>query len=102
MKKAIGLGASLFIISFVTGYFFGASKTKSDVWTGFYYPDVEKIEDRRTWVLSPPLHSLDECREWVSVIQRKADSNYDYSCGKGCYFTQQYEGETVICQSDSK
>src|SRR3989344_1016483 len=92
----------LLIICSLISFWLGQYETRQDIWTGFYYPDIERIEDQRTWILSPPLYSLNECREWVSAIHRQNDRNYDYSCGRGCYFIKKYESETIICKADSK
>ena len=72
-----------------------------DTWTGFYYPDLDKIDDQSTWRLSPPLKSLDECRAWVNSVKHGFGDD-DYSCGRNCRFTTEYIGETVICETDSK
>lgn len=82
------------------GYTIGQQLLKRNIWTGFYYPDKERIEDRRTWVISPPLYSLDECRKWVNA-EHKVGDNYDYQCGQGCRFTTDY-GETMICRTDTR
>ena len=73
---------------------------KRNIWTGIYYPDKERIEDQRTWIISPPLYSLEECRDWVNSLHREGD-NYDYQCGQGCRFTTDY-GETTTCRTDSR
>lgn len=91
----------IIIVAFCIGFLVGQYKTKRDIWTGFYYPDIENIDDQKTWIVSPPLYSLEECRNWVNSVRRSSD-NSDYSCGKGCYFTQEYVGENVICRTDSK
>lgn len=87
------------LIALLAGFFLGRYFFKKNIWTGFYYPDLDRIDDQRTWILSPPLYSLEECREWVKTIYKPGD-NYDYSCGKGCRFTTEYIGETVICRTD--
>lgn len=86
--------------AFILGLVLGQQWLKRDIWTGFYYPDKEKIEDQRTWIVSPPLYSLEECRKWVNVVH-KSGENYDYQCGQGCRFTTDY-GETMICRTDSR
>lgn len=90
----------LIVISLLLGFFFGRYYSKRNVWTGFYYPDKDKIEDKRTWVVSPPLYSLEECQRWMDAVRRSGD-NYDYQCGKGCRFTTDY-GDTVICKTDAR
>lgn len=103
MKKEHFLYAvSLLIgIVFTIGFIIGQQMLKRAVWTGFYYPDVARIDDQRTWILSPPLYSLEECRHWVNAVRREGD-NYDYSCGQGCRFTTKYIGETMICKADAR
>ena len=73
------------VVSLLAGFFIGQELFKRNVWTGIYYPDLDVIDDQRTWVVSPPLYSIEECREWVDVVHRSGD-NYDYSCGQGCRF----------------
>lgn len=94
------LAGSIIAIAFALGFVFGQQILKRDVWTGFYYPDKEKIEDMRTWIVSPPLYSLDECRRWVNTVHKSGD-NYDYQCGQGCRFTTKYR-DTTICKTDTK
>lgn len=87
-------------IVFALGFVLGQQIVKRDVWTGFYYPDLDRIDDQRTWIISPPLYSLSECRDWVNVIHKEGD-NYDYSCGQGCRFTKKIKGETILCHTDT-
>lgn len=91
----------LVAIAFLVGLFVGQGMLKRNVWTGIYYPDLDRIDDQRTWIVSPPLYSLDECRRWVNAVH-KPGNNYDYSCGQGCRFTTDYIGETMICRTDTK
>jgi hypothetical protein len=91
----------IILTALVFGFFAGQFLLKREIWTGFYYPDLEKIDDQRTWIVSPPLYSLKECHGWVKAVYVKGD-NYDYSCGQGCRFTKQYSGETVICKTNTK
>ena len=72
-------------------------------WTGFYYPNLDKIQDQATWRLSPPLNSVDECRQWVNAVRHKR-GNDDFSCGRNCRFTPEWVsvGETVICETKTK
>lgn len=95
-KNTLILFLGVLLGGLVTGLSF-----KSSVWTGFYYSDVDRIGDQATWVVSPPLYSLEECRRWVSAVLKQGD-NYDYSCVKGCRFTTEYPGETIICKVDAK
>lgn len=88
------------VIAFIAGIFLGQYFLKRNIWTGFYYPDLEKIDDERTWIISPPLYSLKECREWVNKVRKDGD-NFDYSCGQGCRFTTRYGG-THICRTDEQ
>jgi len=74
---------------------------KRNLWTGIYYPDLSKIEDQRTWVVSPPLYSLSECQEWVKT-KHKQGENYDYSCSQGCKFVIKFSEESMICRSSAK
>lgn len=90
----------IFVV-FLVGLLTGIYLIKRNIWTGIYYPNLDKIEDQRTWVLSPPLYSLDKCREWVNIVH-KAEDNYDYSCGQGCRFTTELYGETMICRIDTR
>jgi len=85
---------------FAFGFMSGQYLLKRNIWTGIYYPDKERIEDQRTWIISPPLYSLEECRDWVNSLHREGD-NYDYQCGQGCRFTTDY-GETTTCRTDSR
>lgn len=85
----------------VMGFILGMIWIKREVWTGFYYSNIDKIDDQRTWIVSPPLYSLNECRKWVNAIRRPED-NYDYSCGQGCRFTTDHIGETMICRTDTR
>lgn len=89
------------IFSLLIGFFIGQKLLKRNIWTGFYYPDLDRIDDQRTWIISPPLYSLEECREWVNAVHKPED-NYDYSCGQGCRFTTELYGETVICRTDTQ
>lgn len=91
----------LVAISFLVGLFIGQAMLKRNVWTGFYYSDIDRIDDQRTWIISPPLYSLGECRDWVDAVHKDGD-NYDYSCGQGCRFTTKYIGETLICRTDTE
>ena len=88
-------------LALVAGFILGIIWIKREVWTGFYYSSIDKIDDQRTWIISPPLYSLDECKKWVNAIRKPGD-NYDYSCGQGCRFTTDYIGETMICRTDTK
>ncbi len=88
------------IIALAVGFIAGQYWTKRHIWTGFYYPDKEKIGDQRTWIISPPLYSLDECRRWVNTIHKPED-DYDFQCGQGCRFSTDY-GETTICKTDAR
>lgn len=88
-------------IAVVIGVFLGIYFSRNNVWTGFYYSDLDRIDDQRTWIISPPLYSLDECRDWVNTVRKDGD-NYDYSCGQGCRFTKKIEGETILCNTDTK
>jgi hypothetical protein len=102
VKKEYYLYIFIFLITFLFtfGLIFGQYILKRDVWTGFYYPDKKTIKDYRTWIVSPPLYSLEECRRWVNVV-RKTEENYDYQCGQGCRFTTKY-GETTTCRTDTR
>lgn len=88
-------------ISLLSGFFFGQYYVKRNIWTGFYYADKDKVEDQTTWIVNPPLYSLEECQRWVNAV-RKPEDNYDYSCGQGCRFTTDYIGETIICRTDTR
>ncbi len=90
----------LIITSLLLGFFVGQYYFKRNVWTGFYYPDKDKVEDQRTWIVSPPLYSLGECQRWVKTVHKNGD-NYDYQCGVGCRFTTEF-GDTVICRTDAR
>lgn len=94
------LGGFLIGVVFTIGFVIGQQMLKRDIWTGIYYSDKEKIEDQRTWVISPPLYSLEECRKWINVV-RKSGENYDYQCGQGCRFTTDY-GDKTICRTDAR
>lgn len=87
-------------LALIVGFIAGILWLKRSIWTGFYYSDVNRIDDQRTWIISPPLYSLEECREWVNAVHREGD-DYDYSCGQGCRFTTKYIGETMICRTDT-
>ena len=100
MQVTNKLNLSLAVVCLLLGFFFGQYYIKKNIWTGFYYPDKDKIEDQRTRVVSPPLYSLEECQKWVNTVRRSED-NYDYQCGKGCRFTTDY-GDTVICSTDAR
>ena len=91
----------LVAIAFLVGLFIGQGMLKRNVWTGTYYPDLDRIDDQRTWIVSPPLYSLNECQEWVKAVHKEGD-NYDYTCGQGCRFTTELYGETMICRTDTK
>lgn len=95
---------SHFFIGFalILGFTLGVIWIKREVWTGFYYPNIDKIDDQRTWIISPPLYSLDECRKWANAVHKSGEDNYDYSCGQGCRFTTDYIGETMICRTDTR
>lgn len=93
--------AFLIGVAFTLGFILGENLLKRNVWTGFYYTDIDRIDDQRTWIISPPLYSLNECRNWVKAIHKEGD-NYDYSCGQGCKFTTKIEGETIICHTDTE
>lgn len=90
----------LIVISLLLGFFFGQYFFRRNIWTGFYYSDKDKIEDQRTWIVSPPLYSLGECQRWVREV-RKVGDNYDYQCGTGCRFISDF-GDTVICRTDAR
>jgi hypothetical protein len=99
-KKTVYL---LFVVVLIVGsFYFGRYWQKRNQWTGFYYPDVNKIDDQRTWVLSPTLNSLKECQDWVNSVHKASDINYDYSCSQGCRYTTEYIGETVICKNKTQ
>lgn len=85
-------------IFIIIGFGIGQFYFKNEVWTGFYYPDVSTIEDQRTWIISPPIYSLNECREWVNAVHKSGD-DYDYNCSQGCRFVKDYGEETVICKN---
>lgn len=87
----------------VGSFFSGIIYHKRTQWTGFYYPNVDELDvgDRKTWSVSPPLKSLDECQRWVSAVSKPGD-NSDYICSQGCHFTTEYIGETVICKNKIK
>lgn len=89
------------VISSILGFLLGKVFFKRNVWTGFYYSDIDRIDDQRTWAISPPLYSLNECQEWVKAVHKSGD-NYDYSCGQGCRFTTELYGETMICRTDTR
>ncbi|MFH1766889.1 MAG: hypothetical protein ABH826_02230 [Patescibacteria group bacterium] len=97
MKNMI-LFLGLFIIVGVS-FYLGIYWRGRNQWTGFFYPDADQIEDQRTWILSPPLKSLEECRKWVKSIRTSDDIDSDYNCSQGCRFTTEYIGETVICKN---
>ena len=90
----------LIIASLLLGFFVGQYYFKKNVWTGFYYPDKDKIEDQRTWIVSTPMYSLNECQRRVNTVHKNGD-NYDYQCGIGCRFTTEF-GDTVICKTDTR
>jgi len=85
----------------VIGLLVGFYLFKRNIWTGIYYPDLDKIVDQRTWIVSPPLYSLNECQKWVNAVH-KTEDNYDYTCGQGCRFTNEMYGETMICRTDTR
>lgn len=91
----------IILVSLLLGFFIGQKLLKRNIRTGFYYSDLDKIDGQRTWIVSPPLYSLEEYREWVNAV-RKSEDNYDYSCGQGCRFTTELYGETVICRTDTR
>lgn len=74
---------------------------KSDVWTGFYYPDKDNIVDRRTWYLSPPLYSFKECLDWVNSMYKDGD-NFTYTCSQGCRASDEFGPEMVRCVNKLK
>lgn len=88
-------------LALVVGFVLGVLWIKRSIWTGFYYSDIDRIDDQRTWIVSPPVYSVDECRNWVEAVHKEGD-NYDYSCGQGCRFTTRLIGETMICRTDSR
>ncbi len=55
MRVASKVNLILVVISMLLGFFFGQYYIKRNIWTGFYYPDKDKIEDKRTWIVSPPV-----------------------------------------------
>lgn len=79
------------IIGMGIGILFGLWWAKRIVWTGFYYPNIDKMEE---WIVSPPLWSLEQCRNWVNVVHKDGD-NYDYECGQGCRLTMELGGITI-------
>jgi len=85
---------SFFIVVIVLGMLSGLWWAKRIVWTGFYYSDIDRMEDQQTWTISPPLWSLKQCRDWVNAVHKEGD-NYDYECGQGCRFTVELGGITI-------
>ncbi len=88
-------------LAFLIGLSLGEKNFKKNVWTGFYYPDMENISDRRTWYLSPPLYSLKECQDWVNSMY-KAGDNFTYSCSQGCRVSDEFGPEMVRCVNKLK
>ncbi len=73
----------LLILLFIT--LSGCTAKKN--WTGFYYSNINKMEDESTWVIQPGFETLDDCKEWVDDIYDSND-NYDYECGYGCRYNK--------------
>ena len=69
---------------FLTVFVLSSCSTRNE-WTGFYYPNIDKINDKKTWKIQSGLESLEECREWVDNIYENGD-NYDYECGYKCKY----------------
>lgn len=78
MKKALifPLLLSAFLLS-------GCS---NDSWTGFYYPDITKMNDESTWRIQPSLKSLEACRNWADDMAGDNNKVWDYECGTGCRY----------------
>jgi hypothetical protein len=71
--------AAIFLAVFVLS---GCGKK---IWTGYYYSNIEKMNDESTWQVKTGLRSLEDCREWIGGIP-KYNNNYDYECGYGCRY----------------
>lgn len=89
------------LILLVVGFYAGKYWQSNHIWTGIFYPDKEKIDDQTAWRISPPLRSLEECRQWVNSTYQLSD-NYDYECGIGCRYDIKYKNETIICRETHK
>jgi hypothetical protein len=89
----------IILILFITGSLALSGCILKKQWTGYFYPNLDTIDDKSTWIIQPGLASLEDCREWVQSLS-KNKSNFDYQCGYNCRFKKEY-GET-ICESDAK
>ena len=79
-KKLIIIGAGFLAVFLLSGC--GESK----IWTGFYYPDINKLNDESTWKIQPGFESLEDCRAWVMDMAKDNKKQYDYECGYGCRY----------------
>jgi len=93
MKLVFAVIALLF-----AGWFIYNSFLKYPVrYIGYFYPDKSNMEK---WIESPPLSSVDACRDWVNTQIKDENQNYDYECGKDCYKGDPYnQGLTHTCNS---
>jgi len=78
MKKILLIFGIVFILS---------GCNVGNKWTGFYYSDINKMDNENTWKVQPGLKSLEACREWVNSVRKQGD-NYDYECGYDCKYNK--------------
>jgi len=69
---------------------------------GYFYPNYGKTE---IFIESPPLKTIEECRDWVEVqhdnysYKESESTDYDYECGKDCTIGDKYSaGVKYTCQ----
>ncbi|HLL61243.1 MAG TPA: hypothetical protein VK338_05980 [Candidatus Nitrosocosmicus sp.] len=92
----------IFYICFlIIGFYLGQLNLKRNIWTGIYYPDINQIDNQYTWVVSPPLYSLEECRNWVKIVSKGTQG--DYNCSQKCrVIPDAIEKWWIVCKDKEK
>jgi uncharacterized protein YxeA len=83
------------IILFIIVIFTLSNVFKKDVWTGYFYPDMNNLS---SWIKSgETFGSIEECRDWVDNTAIDLDLQrdvYDYECGLNC----RYKNGFNVCE----
>jgi hypothetical protein len=77
-----------------------SNRSNNHDWTGFYYPNKNKIDDESTWVIQPGFKTLKDCQEWVLFEISGNNTNFDYECGYKCRYDNSYK--MTICEETIK